>query len=129
MRHEPSGIHGVARETAAELIVNSASIHAVASVQDHLRGRVVVKAFRIAQHERWNARLRKFWRAAETAVNGIERFLEHFHRAFEQFRRERKISFHFAGGDEFKARVQFIGGRNDLHFPFAPEAGDLFQQL
>ena len=32
MRHEPLGVHGVAREAAAKLVVNSPSIHAVASV-------------------------------------------------------------------------------------------------
>ena len=69
MRHEPFGVHGIAREAAAELVVNAAGGHALAGVQNHPHGLVVVKAFRAAQQERRNARLRKFRRAAEAAVD------------------------------------------------------------
>ena len=35
MRHEPFGIHGVTRETAAELIMDAARRHLLAGVQNH----------------------------------------------------------------------------------------------
>jgi len=47
----------------------------------------------------------------------------------ERLRRERSAFLRVAGNDEFEPGVQFIGGRDDFHFPLAPESGDLFEQL
>ena len=51
MRHEPFGVHRVARKAAAELVVDAAGGHAVARVQDHARGLVVVKTFCATQQK------------------------------------------------------------------------------
>ena len=48
VRHEPVRVHGVTREAAAELIVDAARRHLVASMQNHPRGFVVVETFRVA---------------------------------------------------------------------------------
>src|SRR5208282_5877758 len=69
VRHEPSGIHGVAREAAAKLVVDAAGGHAFAGVQNYPRGSVVVEPFRAAQQKRRNTRLRKFRRDAEAAAD------------------------------------------------------------
>jgi aminoglycoside/choline kinase family phosphotransferase len=71
--------------------VNSAGGHLVASVQNHFDGCVVAKSFCRAQHERRNARLRKFRRAAEAAVNWIMLDFENFRRAFQNVRSQRQI--------------------------------------
>ena len=52
VRHEPFGIHGVAGEAAAELVVNAARGHAVAGVQHHAHGFVVAEAPGVAQQKR-----------------------------------------------------------------------------
>ena len=88
MRHEPFGVHRVTREPAAQLVVNAAGGHAVAGVQHHARGFLVVKTFRAAQQQRWQAGLRKFGRAAETAVARVEHPLEKFTRVFERIPRQ-----------------------------------------
>ena len=68
MRHQPFGIHRVAGEAAAELVVNAARRHAVAGVQHHADGLLVVEAPGVAQQQLRLAGLRKFRRAAEPAV-------------------------------------------------------------
>ena len=91
MRHEPFGVHGVASETAAKLVVDAAGGHAFAGVQNHLRGLVVVEPFRAAQQKRRNARLRKFRRAAEAAMDRIVNGFEYRRRVLQNVRRQRRI--------------------------------------
>ena len=76
MRHQPFGIHRVAGEAAAKLIVNAAGRHAVAGVQHHADGLVVVEAPGVAQQELRLARLRELGRAAEPAVLRVVALLE-----------------------------------------------------
>ena len=68
MRHQPFGIHRVAGKPAAQVIVNAACSHAVAGVQDHADGLVVVEAPGVAQQKLRLARLGKLGRAAKPAV-------------------------------------------------------------
>ena len=51
VRHKPAGVHGIARETAAELVVNAAGGHALARVQSHARVVIIVKTFRAAKQK------------------------------------------------------------------------------
>ena len=51
VRHEPFGIHRVAGEAAAQVIVNAARGHAVAGVQHHADGLVVAEAPGVAQQK------------------------------------------------------------------------------
>ncbi len=129
MRHEPSGVHGIARKPAAELVVDAAGGHFVAGVQNHFHRFVIAESFGRAQQQRRNARLRKFRRVAEAAVGCVVGFLEKLRGAPKRLRRERRAFFRVARRDEFEPRVQFVGGRDDFHFPFAPQFRDLTEQL
>ena len=91
MRHEPFGIHRVARKSAAELVVDAAGGHAFAGVQHHSRRLVIVKPFRAAQQKRRNAGLRKFRRAAKAAVFRIVIGFENRRRVSQNVRRQRQI--------------------------------------
>jgi len=70
MRHQPFGIDGVAREAAAQLIVDTAGGHAIARVEHHADGLAVVEPFGVAQECLGLAGLRKFRGAAKAAVAG-----------------------------------------------------------
>ena len=76
MRHQPFGIHRVAGEAAAELVVNTARGHAVAGVQHHANSVFVVEAPGVAQQELRLAGLRELGRAAEPAVPRVVSVLE-----------------------------------------------------
>ena len=129
VRHEPFGIHRVTREPAAQLVVNAAGGHAVAGVQHHARGFVIVKTFRAAQQQRWQAGLRKFGRAAETAVARVEHPLEKFARVFERFLRRKQIPRVRIRGGGFKARMDFVRRTGDFIPAGLPDFVDLPEQL
>ena len=76
MRHQPFGIHRVAGEAAAQVIVNAARGHAVAGVQHHAHGLLVVEAPGVAQQKLRLAGLGKLGRAAEPAVLRVVALLE-----------------------------------------------------
>ena len=83
MWYKPFDIHRITGEPAAKLVMNAAGSHALAAVQNHLRGFVIVKTSGTAKQEQRNARLGKFWRTAKTAVTGIVGRLEN-HRCVMQ---------------------------------------------
>ena len=68
MRHQPFGIHRVAGEAAAQLIVNAPGGHSVAGVQHHADGLFVMEAPGVAQQELRLAGLGKLGRTAEAAM-------------------------------------------------------------
>src|SRR5262245_7213262 len=72
MRHEPHLVHRVTRETAAKVIVNAALAHALERMLDRLEKADVIGAKAGTPQHLQDGRLRKFWRAAQTAINGIE---------------------------------------------------------
>ena len=49
MRHQPLAIYRVTRETAAELIMDASRRHALACVQHHPHGIVIMEPFGVAQ--------------------------------------------------------------------------------
>ena len=72
MRHQPFLVDRIAREAAAEVIVDAAVRHALERELDHLiEARVVAPHAGAPQHFKHGA-LRKFRRAAEAAVHRIE---------------------------------------------------------
>src|SRR5262249_13756770 len=72
MRHEPLLVHRVTGEAAAKVIVNAALAHAGERMLDGLKKADVVGAKAGTPQHLQNGRLRKFWCAAHTAVDGIE---------------------------------------------------------
>ena len=60
MRDQPLGIHGIAGEAAAQLVMDAAGGHAVAGVEDHAKGLRVLKTFGVAQQEPGLAWVREF---------------------------------------------------------------------
>ena len=72
MRHQPALVDRIAREAAAEMIVNAALAHMLERVLDRLEETRVAAARPGAPEEFEDRALRKFGRAAQTAVDGIE---------------------------------------------------------
>jgi hypothetical protein len=67
VRHEPLGVHGIARKAAAELVVNAAGGHALAGVQHHAQG-FGIALLTACERSKGLAGLGKFGGVAETAV-------------------------------------------------------------
>src|SRR5947207_182790 len=76
MWHEPLCIHRVTRETSANLVVNAACGHALASVQHHPNGVRVTESSPVPKNKSGLTRTRKFRRAPEAAVARVVFFLE-----------------------------------------------------
>ena len=127
MRHEPVRVHGVTRETAAELIVKPARRHAIASMHDHRSRFVIAETLCTMQQQRRHARLRKLGRIAEPAILFVERLLEQFTRAADDFRCERFVCRRLLTCGEFKARGDLVGRRGDFDTALAPDIADLLQ--
>ncbi len=125
VRHEPFGIHRVTREPAAQRVVNAAGGHAIAGVQHHARGFIVVKTLRAAQQQRWQAGLRKFRRAAESAVARVEHPLERIPRVFERFMGRKQIPRVRIRGGDLKARMDFVRRTRDFTPARLPDFVDL----
>ena len=94
MRNRPLGIHRIAGETAAELVVNTARAHLLQRKASDMTG-IFVAAFSVApQAEFDHFGMRKFWRAAKAAAPRVKR-IEHlpagggdrFAGEFRRFRR------------------------------------------
>ena len=109
MRHQPFGIHRVAGKAAAQLIVNAACGHAVAGVQHHADGLLVVEAPGVAQQELRLAGLRKLGRAAEPAVLGVVALLEAGRR-----RRAATAAVSTSAGQAVVADAQLLEARMDV---------------
>src|SRR5579859_3860770 len=129
MRHEPFGIHRIARESATELIVNAAGGHALASMQNHPDRLRIVKTSGATQQKQRNARLGKLRRAAESAVAGIVNRLENRGRVAQHVCGQQKIGQGGTGGCRREPGMNFGGGIREFTAVFAPEPGDLPEQL
>src|SRR5262245_37227493 len=97
MRHEPLLVHRVTGEAAAKVIVNAALAHAGERMLDRLKKADVVGAKPGTPQHLQNGRLRKFWRAAQTAINGIKHIAD-LHCDGSEFVQSNR---HFAGWTRF----------------------------
>ena len=75
MGHQPLFVDGVAGKSAAQLIVNAASGHAVAGFQDRLGGVIFMEAAGVPEEVQGNAGPGKFWRTAKATMLGVK-FME-----------------------------------------------------
>ena len=130
VRHEPFGIHRVAREAAAKLVVNPTRRHLVAHVQHHALRLLVVRTPGISQEQLRLAWLRKFRRAAEAAVARVVRFLEAQAGVLEHGGGERELGVGGIGfGHRLHACVHFGGGSEQVVAARFPQLMDVFQEL
>jgi len=72
MRHMPFGVRRIARETAAEMIVNAALAQSVQQAPHRIARRGVAAAKIFVPQEAEDRRVGKFRRAADPAIDGIE---------------------------------------------------------
>ena len=73
MRHQPERVDRVAGEAAAEVVVDAALADVGQRVQDGMTGRGIAGRERVPPDQVEDRRLRELGRAAEAAVDGIER--------------------------------------------------------
>src|SRR5882672_2433474 len=129
MRHKPFSIYGVAGEAAAELIMNASGGHALTSLEDHFRGFVVFKAFRVAKQKLRLARLREFWRPAEATVARVVGLLEGGARMAHGLGRQDDFGQPpIGGGGLFEAGVNVRCGVGQRPAPVLPELLNLLQE-
>ena len=129
VRHEPPGVHRVTRKPAAQLVVNAAGRHAVAGVQHHARGFIVLKTFRAAQQQRWQAGLRKFGSATKTPVARVIGGLEHPRCVTQGVRRQDQIARGCICSRDFEPGMDVGGGSGDFAASGLPGLVDLPEQL
>ncbi|GAA3047844.1 hypothetical protein GCM10020000_30040 [Streptomyces olivoverticillatus] len=72
VRDGPGGVHRVAREAAAELVVDAAAGHGLAGGRRHLQGGLGAGAHMVAQQELQRHGRRELRRPAEAAAHGVE---------------------------------------------------------
>ena len=73
VRHQPQRVDGIAREAAAQVIVDAALADVDQRVQDGLADRPIVRRQRLAPEQMQHRGLRKLRRAGEAAVDRVER--------------------------------------------------------
>ena len=129
MGHEPFGVHGVAGEAAAELVMDAARRHAFAGVEDAGHGLGILEPPGRAQQKPGDAGLRKFRRAAEPAIHGVVSLQKLPGRCLQCLRGEGQVLPGFLGHQHFQSGLHFVGRGHELRLPLAPEPDDVFEEL
>ena len=128
MRHQPLGIHAIAGEPAADLVVNAARRHPFASVQHHPHPLGVPGARRLPQQKGRLARTRELGGGAKAAELGIVFALEKQGGMAQEARVQREVA-RLAGRVRLQLPVK-IRRRLQYPLPFLlPQAGNLAQDL
>ena len=78
MRHEPSIVGRIAREAAAQMVVDAALRNMVECQKDALAQRVATRPLPGPPEKVEAGRLREFWRGAEAAIHAVEPLLQLF---------------------------------------------------
>src|SRR5258706_15181969 len=71
MRHEPFFVRGIARESAAELVINAARSHPFTGMQHHLDRFLIVESHTIAQQKCRMTWRGEFGGGAKAAMNRV----------------------------------------------------------
>ena len=95
MRHEPFGVGRIARIAAAEMIVDAARVHRLEHGAHRLAEGRIAAAEHLVPEEAEDRRVGEFRRAAQAAMDGIDRAYQRIADAVE------------IGGRDARARVQF----------------------
>ena len=121
--HEPLGVHAVARESSAHLIVDPAARHLLEGVRHHREHIFVTGARPLPQREVERHGRRKFRRTVEAAVHGLVSTAQAVSGASEEL-----LAEHAGGAGALGARLVELahlrGGARDAVLPVPPRIGD-----
>src|SRR4051794_23019120 len=92
MRHQPVLVDRIAREAAAEMVVDAALAHALETVLDGLEETLVAAAQTCPPQHFEDGRLRKLRRAAQAAVDLVEHVADLRRSRIELFQPDRYLA-------------------------------------
>src|SRR5262249_3108515 len=127
MRHEPALVDRIAREAAAEMIVDAALANASERELHRREAAVVLRAFARAPQKFQHHRLRKFWCAAYAAVNRVDYAQELISSAVEVSRSNHDAALRL--GARHQPRHQRAAVLLYAFWVFAEHALDLTQEV